>query len=367
MSHALSKSQKLKRLMNRWELTSGAYFQLRGATWSRLSPEFRTAVVERSYELWRKHGFPYYRLNPKQIRQDMSTLLEKDPQSVFVGKDLRTSNAGLRLANNFQPCIWKAKVNRYLSPMELFNDDNLLRRVIERSLRVWPDRFGANASCLRRMLKTFPGAASVSNYRPMIAKAIMSKYCPQGGTVVDFAAGYGGRLLGAIAARRNYIGIEPNRVQVLGFIKMSKTISAHGFRLPKLKFRHGTAEEELQRLRRGYADLVFSSPPFFDWERYSTSPNQSFRRYGRYDLWLTEFLTPAIVQSHRILKVRGYLALNVTNGNRLPKPEDISEIAMRAGFRLSPLVHEMVFPKVPYLHPRDAGPVKRELIMVFRK
>jgi len=30
-------------------------------------------------------------------------------------------------------------------------------------------------------------------------------------------------------------------------------------------------------------------------------------------------------------------------------------------------VHEMVFPKVPYLHPRDLDPVKRELIMVFRK
>src|SRR5205807_9970347 len=118
-------------------------------------------------EFWRSHGFPYYRLSPAHMQQEMCTLVEKDSSSVFAGKDLRTSNAGLRLANTFQPRIWSARVNRYLSPMQVFKDDNLLRKAIERSFTIWPDRFGANASCMRRMLKTFPGAASVSNYRPM--------------------------------------------------------------------------------------------------------------------------------------------------------------------------------------------------------
>ncbi len=341
--------------------------QIRGAAWLKLRPKAREAVVERAFRFWRSHGFPYYRLSPLQIRQDICTLLAKDPHSVFDGKDLRTSNAGLRLANSYQPAMWRTKVNRYLSPMQVFEDDRLLRKAIERSLRIWPDRFGASASCIRRMLKTYPCAASVSNYRPMVAKAIMSKYCPEGGTVVDFAAGYGGRLLGAIATRRNYVGIEPNRAQVEGFLRMSRTISAQGFDLPRLRFLNGTAEKELPRLKRACAHLVFSSPPFFNWEHYSRSSSQSFRRYPRYEIWLDRFLSPVIVQSYRILKKRGYLALNVTNGNRLPTPEDVSKIAMRAGFKSPPTVHEMVFPRVPYLHPRDLGPVKRELIMIFRK
>lgn len=341
-------------------------FQLRGADWLRLASRARSAVVKRAFEYWRQRGFPYYRLSRAQIRQEMSTLLRKDARTVFSGKDLRTSNAGLRLANSFQPRLWSAKVNRYLSPMQVFNDDNLLRNAIERSLTIWPNRFGANPSCLRRMLRTFPGAASVSNYRPMFAKAIISRYCPKDGAVVDFSAGYGGRLLGAIAANRDYIGIEPNLSQVKGFTKMSDAIAAGGFQLPNLRFLNGPAEKELPKLRQGSADLIFSSPPFFNWEHYSHSNNQSFRRYPRYDAWLARFLIPVIAESCRLLKQDGYLVLNVTNGRRRPSPEDVAKIARKVGFRCL-TVHEMVFPKVPYLHPRGTGPVKRELIMAFRK
>ena len=59
--------------------------------------------------------------------------------------------------------------------------------------------------------------------------------------------------------------------------------------------------------------------------------------------------------------------LNATNGNRLPTPDDVLRIARDSGFRSPPTIHEMVFPKIPYLHPRGCGPVKRELILVFRR
>jgi tRNA1(Val) A37 N6-methylase TrmN6 len=341
--------------------------QLRGADWSRLLPKARKNALERAFRFWRKQGFPYYRLSSHQIRQDLSTLLAKDPRSVFNGRDLRTSNAGLRLANSFQPSMWGSRVNRYHSPMQVFRDDKLFRKAIERSFRIWPDRFGASPSCMRRILKTYPGAASVSNYRPMIAKAIISKYCPLDGTVVDFAAGFGGRLLGAIASHRNYVGIEPNHSQVKGFLRMSKALRSQGFGLPRLTFLHGTAESKLFRMKSASVELVFSSPPFFNWEHYSRSRRQSFRQYPTYQMWLEGFLHPAISQSFRILKSGGHLALNVTNGNRLPSAEDVSRIARAAGFKALRAVHEMVFPKVPYLHPRHDGPVKRELILVFRK
>jgi len=343
------------------------FTRIKGSDWSRLGPRSRAAFVRRAFTFWRHRGFPHYRLDATQVRQEFSTLLEKDARRVFTGKELRTSNAGLRLANSFQPAMWSACVNRYRSPLQVFNDDRLLKNAIERSLRLWPDRFGANASCLRRILKTYPGAASVSNYRPMIAKAIISRYCPPDGIVVDFAAGYGGRLLGAIAAFRGYIGIEPNRSQVRGYAKMAKAIADAGYPLPRLQFIAGTAEDELPRLRPETANLVFSSPPFFDWEHYSISRRQSFKRYPDYDLWLARFLMPVMSHSYRLLPRGGHLALNVTNGNRRPTPDDVERVALQAGFRGRREVYEMVFPKVPYLHPRNRGPVKRELVMVFRK
>src|SRR5260370_1191200 len=116
--------------------------KIRGSGWSRMRPKAREALVQQAFRYWRNHGFPYYRLSRLQIRQDICTLLAKDPGSVFDGKDLRTSNAGLRLANSFQPSMWRTRVNRYLSPMQVFTDDRLLRKAIERSFTIWPDRFG---------------------------------------------------------------------------------------------------------------------------------------------------------------------------------------------------------------------------------
>jgi hypothetical protein len=79
-----------------------------------------------------------------------------------------------------------------------------------------------------------------------------------------------------------------------------------------------------------------------------------------------KFLWPVVAQSFRVLRCAGYLVLNVSNGNRLPSSSHVKELAGRAGFRLHS-VGQMLFPKIPYLHPRNAGPVKSELLLVFRK
>jgi hypothetical protein len=340
--------------------------QLRGSTWAAYGARKRTRIVELAFQYWRGRGFPYYEISLAQLRQEYSRLVAKDWHAVFDGRDLRSSNSGLRLANSFQPGMWYAKVNRYRSPIEVFDDDDLLRRAIQRSLTIWPERFGANASCLRRMLKSYPGAASVSNYRPMIARAIVSKYSPEFGQVVDFAAGYGGRLLGTMAAGRSYLGVEPNREQVLGFSKMVGALKSAGFPLARVKILNGRAEHKLSKVSSAFANLVFSSPPFFNWEHYSLDHTQSFRCYPEYDLWRARFFEPVIAESFRILKNGGHLALNVTNGKRLPSAADVKDVALRLGFRLRS-TSRVLFPKLPYLHPRDGNAIKSELLFVFRK
>jgi hypothetical protein len=326
----------------------------------------RKRCIERAFRFWRAEGFPHYRLSNKQVRLEFSRVLNLDWQRLLSRGDLRSSNAGLRLANAYQPHMWRVRVSRYLSPMDVFNDDELLRKAITRSLTIWPLRFGANASCLRRILKTFTSTAGVSNYRPAVAKAIISKYSRSKSVVVDFSAGYGGRLLGALALDRQYIGIEVNKSQILGYRRMRRAIMTAGFELPASRFFRGRAEKTLTKIPTGSADLVYSSPPFFNWERYSTSSEQSYKRYDNYDRWRSEFLVPVIKQSIRILSKKGHLVLNVTAGNRLPTPYDVQSIAQRLGFTLVETLR-MIFPKIPYLHPRNGIPTKEEVLLVFQK
>lgn len=56
----------------------------------------------------------------------------------------------------------------------------------------------------------------VSNFRPVVARAIVNRYSNEGDTVLDFAAGYGGRLLGTVILKRHYLGIDAARAQVAG-------------------------------------------------------------------------------------------------------------------------------------------------------
>ena len=339
---------------------------LRGGQWLKLPKRERARCVEKAFRFWRSEGFPHYRLSNHQVRLEFSRVVTLDSRRVFSRGELRSSNAGLRLANVYQPLMWSARVSRYLSPMDVFKDDDLLRKAITRSLTIWPRRFGANASCLRRILKSFTSTASVSNYRPAVAKAIISKYSRSKSLVVDFSAGYGGRLLGALALNRQYIGIEVNKSQILGYRRMRRAIITAGFELPESRFFCGRAERHLSKISARSADLVYSSPPFFNWERYSTSREQSYKRYNNYDRWKSEFLVPVIKQSNRILSPKGYLVLNVTGGNRLPTPSDVVSAARQLGFTLV-RSHRMIFPKVPYLHPRNGNPTKKEVLLVFQK
>jgi hypothetical protein len=340
--------------------------RLRGAQWFTLSKTEQTRCVEKAFRFWRAEGFPHYRLSNRQVRFEFSHVLNLDWRRIFCHRDIRSSNAGLRLANAYQPHMWRARVSRYLSPMDVFSDDDLLRKALRRSLTIWPQRFGANASCLRRILKSFTSTASVSNYRPAVAKAVMSKYSKTRSVVLDFSAGYGGRLLGALTLDREYIGIEVNRSHIRGYHRMRRAIMAAGFVLPRSRFVRGPAEKTLVQIPDRTVDLVYSSPPFFNWERYSTSREQSYKRYDRYERWRSEFLAPVIWQSMRVLSNKGHLVLNVTGGNRLPTSHDVQALARHVGFTLIER-HWMLFPKVPYLHPRNGNPTKKEVLLVFQK
>src|SRR5260370_38008372 len=99
---------------------------------------------------------------------------------------------------------------------------------------------------------------------------------------------------------------------------MVQALASARFWLPDIRILQGCGERESPKMRRASADLVFSSPPFFNWEHYSHSRTQSFKRYPEYDLWESQFLWPAVAESFRVLKPAGYLVLNASNGNRLP-------------------------------------------------
>lgn len=341
-------------------------FPLKGQDWLRARPDRRENLVEVAFRFWRRHGFPHYELSTAVIETEFRQLLIFDWKRAFVGNRLQAPSLGLRLANSFHPAMWSVRVSRYRSPVDVFQDDTLLRSAIRRAFAIWPKRYSANASCLRRILKTFSGTASVSNFKPLIAKAIIAKYSKPGDLVIDFCAGYGGRLLGCLTLPREFVGIEPCKSQVSGLKRMIRMVSKFKASPCAARILQGCAEDRLRELPSRSAALVFSSPPYFNWERYANHSTQSFVRYKSYPEWLENFLKPVIAESSRLLRKQGHFVLNVSNGKRTPTRPEVARLAQLFGLYLKGS-HDMVVPKVPYLHPRNGLPEKCECVLVFAR
>jgi 16S rRNA G966 N2-methylase RsmD len=339
---------------------------VRGRDWVSLPAKRKAGVLSAAFLFWRRFGFPYYDLSQQELASEFNRLMTQGTGSIFQKSGALGAATGLRLANFFHPQMWSICVSRYRCPMEVFLDDDLLRRALAQAWSIWPDRFGANPSNLRRMLKTFTGTAAVSNFRPTLARAVIQRFSEPGSTVLDFSAGFGGRLVGCLTLERAYIGIEPCRDQVAGLRRNIRALRTMQPKHASARIFAGRAEHVLQRIASNSVELVFSSPPYYNWERYDEKESQSYVRYTSYQSWLAGFLEPSIHESYRTLRRRGHMVLNVSGKGRRPFRDDVLQIAQRAGFLLAEEI-PMLLARVPYLHPRTQGPFKPELLLVFRK
>jgi len=59
--------------------------------------------------------------------------------------------------------------------------------------------------------------------------------------------------------------------------------------------------------------LIFTSPPYFDKEKYDQSDQQSYKMYKGFDSWLKDFLCKAIEIRSKNLKSGGHLVINISD------------------------------------------------------
>ena len=245
-----------------------------------LSERHREKAIESAFGYWRSAGFPYPQIAEPEIRREIELLCGTSPRWRY-GKLISLSTVGLRLANAFHPQIWGVK-GHGRSPIDCFHDNDRLRLALSKAPLFWPDRRCWNAQCVRSLMRIHH-RTRVSNFRPVVARAVVERFSECGAVVLDFSAGYSGRLLGAVTLKRHYLGIDAAKAQVTG---LRQTMSAiRNMVLGSGEFVHGCAEDVLALIRKESVNLVFTSPPFFRLERYSTEATQSYIRYQSYDEW----------------------------------------------------------------------------------
>lgn len=320
--------------------------------------EMTASIVRR----WRERGFPLYCLSPGERRDAFDALLNYPRTGIIRDATIKQTMHGLSLAWHYHPHHWNVRVGRMLTPLDVWESDELFERAVRRRLArggyFFTDDEGADltAASLRKGIATFSGVQRVSNFRPTAAAAIYDRYAD--GAVWDMSCGFGGRLLAAIVSPRvsHYYGCDPASLTMSGLREMSDEfahLTGTGVSLVQCGSEEFVAPERVS--------LCFTSPPYFDREVYSMEESQSCHRFRTVDAWNDGFLRRTIVNCRESLRDGGLMVLNVANVRTHPSLEgDAVRIAVEEGFVLEETLRLA-------LSSVSRGGFKFEPVFVFRR
>jgi len=267
-------------------------------------PEIRTRLRLIAVELSK---------TPEVLFVDNSSVVERKASWIaLVNKEVNMDNGidarsrpGHVLIDYHMPHFWAVRNWKGKSVVGLASDSSIMYKALWANLKMHSTPY---ASEIRRSLCMVGGLSNVTKYRAPLAKAIVSGFGAK--SVLDPCVGWGGRMLGSLAAGASYTGCEPCIKTVEGLRGILND-------LPKDVVKRCTliekpAEVGLLEACEGY-DMVLTSPPYYNLEDYSNETTQSMKKYPTWETWLTEWLDPIITASLLCLKDTGTSCWSVKN------------------------------------------------------
>ena len=227
----------------------------------------------------------------------------------YIDYYIDLSNIGNKASDYFhQVERWKCDATGYPSPQKTWETERFRLTLFKAlfSLKVKE----INPTVLRNLISLRKYIAA--QFRPSVAKTIYEVYKPE--TVLDFSMGWGDRLLAAHASHyvKRYIGIDPNINLFAGYNKQISTYDSIWGKIKEFELHCGRAEDENIILNDQF-DMIFTSPPYFDKEKYDQSDQQSYMMYHSFDSWMKDFLFKSIELRSKNLKSGGLLIINISD------------------------------------------------------
>lgn len=144
-----------------------------------------------------------------------------------------------------------------------------------------------------------------TTHRLINLKCLIKRYNAK--RILDPSSGWGDRLLSALSSDIElYVGIDPNWKLQKGYKKMINFFGGD-----KQKYKMIVGEFEKITFDEDNFDLVYSSPPYFDIEIYTTNKTQSYKKNQNEKEWIKNFLFPYIKKSFDKLKINGFFCINI--------------------------------------------------------
>lgn len=239
-------------------------------------------------------------------KSDLVHLFRKNTR---INNNSVTSNLhGRSILNYFMiPIMIKGHHINTPNYIDCWNDKELREQLVIRMLEY--DTMMNNGSLLRCYNAKYKG---IYNFPPNVAKTLYNHFNSK--RVLDFCAGYGGRLLGFWTSKaEEYIGIDPNtEIPYTDLINFLQSETSTSKRVQIINDR----AEAVDYTKFGKFDTIFTSPPYFNTEIYSDNPSQSCHMYPHIKDWLEKFLFSTLRKVIEVLLPGGTLMINIKDSKK---------------------------------------------------
>lgn len=272
-----------------FEAVSDLFAGLRGVSKGSSKPIIHLPIMTNKKKIFKKRD-----------SEDYSDLI------YFINQDRHTREKYRKMSDFFQEHhrVCAKKKNAECSPFEYWerNKTAILERVTDHN----------DATKLRKQIRV----KECTTFSPFVTRAVQRIFRPK--RILDFSAGWGDRLIGFMTADAwidYYCGIDPNKKLHPGYELMITSLLPKSSQ-PKYQMIVGNAEDEELQIplhKNRKFDLIFTSPPFFDWEEYTSDDTQSIKKFPNFDAWYDNFLLRAIANVTDKLEIDGHLVLNISN------------------------------------------------------
>jgi len=228
-----------------------------------------------------------------------------------IGKNAKSISERCRIGNNVvdyftfvERLETKGKYNanffEFISNIEEFKKKKFIQNMLEYYDKVKNKNKTKNKYIVWK--ETYNICISAINiFRPIFAMEIYDKYKSE--RILDFCAGWGGRVIGAAALNiKKYIGIEINSSlkepyqEMQKFLKNVSSTEIEMFFADALKIDYSLLDY----------DTAFTSPPYYFLEKYSNNTEYESKKDMN-----EKFYKPLFEITHKYLKNGGYYILNI--------------------------------------------------------
>ena len=210
--------------------------------------------------------FPYYSYKEDRLKKDYGKLC----RYTDVNPKGRLADSTIK---NFHKSIYSAHVKDLPSPLEAWNDKNLLRKCVENRF-IYSSNLSSHS--VLNGFNVCKLAPKVSVFSASTAKYLIMKYLSGYSEIFDPFSGFSGRMLGACASGKRYVGQDVDREHVE---ESNEIIKFHSLSA-------SVTEKDILQSSGSY-ECLFTCPPYADKESWGDAANQTVKSC---DEWIAECL-----------------------------------------------------------------------------